>query len=271
MTEHPVYRLWENGTPDFDPSIGQIEPNLTWFPAEGKEPRGCVIVIPGGGYAMKASDHEGVQIAQMLNQSGIHAFVLDYRVTPYHHPVELGDGLRAVRYVRHYAEKFGVRKDKIAVLGFSAGGHLTISIAEHFDLGRDDGDEIDKESSRPDGAVFCYAVSSFTKEWTHTGSRENLLGTKEVGLLAHALDGAEAVRSDMPPCFLWHTFADQAVPVENTLELGFALRRAKVPTEIHIFPEGQHGLGLAPGVPHSAQWAPLLCNWLHHYDFGKAE
>lgn len=263
--ERQQFKLWENGTPYYNAEYGQPEPTVTWYPAENSKKRSCVIVFPGGGYAIRA-EHEGKDICEMLNSDGYHAFVLNYRVAPYKHPAELSDALRAVRFVRYNADRFGIDKDKICVLGFSAGGHLAITCSEHFDYGDPSGDEIDRVSSRPDGSVFCYPVSTLVGEYTHVGSRENLLGKEEgEGELAHKLSGQISARDDMPPAFIWHTFGDTAVPVQNSLMLADAMRKKNVPVEMHLFPEGSHGLGLAPSVPHTSQWAPLLCRWIKDY------
>lgn len=259
--------LWENGAPFFKEEFGQEQPSLTPYLTDSKETRGCVIVIPGGGYAMRAVDHEGTQIAKMINEAGINAFVLNYRYAPYRHPVELGDALRAIRWVRFHAQKYNINPNKIGILGFSAGGHLTVSASEHFDYGIENGDPIDKVSSRPDAAVYCYAVCSLEKPFSHFGSRDNLLGKDFDPKLAKSLSGEESVREDMPPAFFWHTFEDEAVPVENSLAMAMAMRKKKIPVEMHIFPEGKHGLGLAPEIPHTAQWATLLKKWLLKYGF----
>lgn len=261
--ERQQFKLWKDGAPYYNGEYGQPEPSLTWYPAKDTKSRLCVIVFPGGGYAVRSEPSEGKDICDMLNADGFHAFVLNYRVAPYKHPAELSDALRAVRYVRFNADKFGVDKDKICVLGFSAGGHLAISCSEQFDYGRSDGDEIDKVSSRPDGAVFCYAVNTLVGEYAHVGSRENLLGREEgEGETAYKLSGQIAVREDMPQAFIWHTFEDTVVPVQNSLMLADAMRKKNVPFELHVFPEGPHGLGLIKSYPHTAQWAKLLCDWL---------
>lgn len=265
--EKKTFKLWENGAPYYDKSISQEEPSLTWYPAENTdEIKGCIIVLPGGGYAMRA-DYEGGDISMMLSRNGYHSFVLNYRVTPYHHPAEISDALRAIRFVRYNAKSFGIKKDKIAILGFSAGGHLAVSAAEHFDYGLSTGDEIDRESSRPDGVVLCYAVSTLLGKYTHVPSRINLLGYEEEDDIAYKLSGPENVRDDMPPVFIWHTFEDTCVPVENALMMTSALKKKNIPTELHIFPTGEHGLGLSDANPHTAQWISLLCKWLEFYKF----
>lgn len=249
----------------FDPSIGQEEPSITPYLLSGEQ-NSCVIVCPGGGYEYRA-DHEGEPIAQMLNDNGISAFVLNYRVAPYHHPVELMDAKRAIRYVRFHAKRFGIDPEKIGILGFSAGGHLTTTALEHFDYGCDDGDEIDRVSSRPDAGVLCYAVISLVN-CTHIGSRMKLLGAYDNhSVLPAELSGELSVRDDMPPVFLWHTAADTCVPVQNSLNMALALQQKKIPYELHIFPDGEHGLGLAQQMPGADQWPALLAKWLHRIGF----
>ena len=260
-------KLWDNGTPYYDPALGQPETTLTPYIAESPNgTRGCVIVFPGGGYT-KHADHEGEPIAKMINEIGTHAFVLNYRVAPYRHPAELEDALRAVRWVRYHASEYGIDPNKIAVLGFSAGGHLAVSASEHFDYGREDGDEIDKVSSRPDGAIYCYPVTTLEPPYAHEGSRINLLGKDAPEELVKRMSGPLSVREDMPPVFMWHTFVDTCVPVQNSLMMATALREKGIPVELHIFPDGHHGLGLATQLPHTAQWAGLLQNWLKYYNF----
>lgn len=259
------YRLWEKDTPYFDESAGQSAPALTPFLVNSKEKRGAVIVLPGGGYAIRA-DHEGAPIAQMINKAGVNAFVCSYRVAPYCQPVETGDALRAVRYVRYHAEKFNILPDKIAVLGFSAGGHLAVMTCEHFDYGRDDGDEIDKVSSRPDAGIFCYPVVTFRDPYTHEGTRQNLINCRNYQLESY-FSGELMVPNDMPPAFIWHTATDGGVSVENSLMLATAMKMRNIPVELHVFPHGDHGLGLAEGDPSVSQWAKLLQTWLRDIGF----
>lgn len=255
------YKLWENGTPYFDETFGQQEPTLTPYLLENGKVNSVVIVLPGGGYGGRAA-HEGEPIAKMLNAGGVSSFVLNYRVAPYRHPVMLGDALRAIRYVRFHADKFSIDPQKIGILGFSAGGHLTTTAIEHFDKGLSEGDEIDKVSSRPDAGVLCYAVISLG-EYTHLGSKYNLLGNPPDEALAEKLSGEKSVPDDCPPVFLWHTAEDQAVPVQNSLQMAMALKAKNIPFELHVFPYGHHGLGLAEGNETVKQWSPLLVNWLH--------
>ena len=175
--ETQTFPLWQNGAPG---ALGHEDadiPTLTYYPALGGVPT-AVIVAPGGGYRFLAMNHEGRQIANWLNAAGISAFVLKYRLGPrYHHPIELGDAQRAIRLVRARAAEYGVKPDRIGMIGFSAGGHLTSTVETHFDNGNPDApDPIDRASSRPDFAVLGYAVISFTAPYSHRGSAESLLG-----------------------------------------------------------------------------------------------
>lgn len=255
--------LWKHA-PLFDPALGQEAPSVTPYLLPGKQ-NSCVIVCPGGAYGMRA-DHEGEPIAKMLNDAGLSAFVLNYRVAPYHHPVEMMDVKRSVRFVRFHSKRFGIDPGKIWILGFSAGGHLAVTALEHFDYGVDSGDEIDRVSSRPDAGVLCYAVVSLLNH-THIGSRVNLLDEEECVPLCAQLSGEYHVREDMPPVFLWHTAADSCVPVQNSLNMAIALKQKNIPFELHIFPDGEHGLGLAQNTPGADQWPSLLVNWLHRIGF----
>ena len=258
--ERTSIKLWENGTPGFIEEYGQKEPSITPYLLENGKKNGCVIVCPGGGYSGKAAHECGV-IAEMLNENGVSAFTLDYRVFPYKYPFVTEDVLRAVRFVRYNAEKFGIDPEKIGVLGFSAGGHLASSAMNVFDYGKD-GDEIDAVSSRPDFGILCYPVVSFDG-YMHAGSRKNLIGglpnEKE---LAVKLSLELNVKSDTPPAFIWHTMDDGGVDARNSLELACAMRAHNIPCELHIFQHGSHGLGLAPSSPSVAQWVPLLGQWL---------
>ena len=216
---------------------------------------------------MKA-DHEGAPIAQRMNELGFHAFVLDYRVAPYRHPVPLMDAQRAIRYVRHFADRFGIYKDKIAILGFSAGGHLVCTAATLWDEGDPAAeDPIDRESSRPDLFVPCYAVASVDQYW-HEGSAYSLMGEKFERRQMRALTAEFNVTEKTPPCFLWHTAEDGAVPVENSLRLAKALIAHNVPVSLHIFPFGPHGVGLGrEDSPLAEDWPQLLADFLRTMGF----
>lgn len=263
-------KLWKN-TPYYDPAFGQEETTITpYLVKDGNKDKGLIIVCPGGGYSMRAF-YEGEPVAKMLNEAGISAVVLNYRVAPYKHPAMLTDANRAVKYVRYHADEWEIDPEKIGILGFSAGGHLAVSACEHYDYGVEDGDEIDRMSSRPNAGIFCYPVATFIPEYTHKGTLHNLLGKEPDPDLQKKLSGENSVPDDCPPIFMWHTAEDSGVSVNNSLELGKALRAKHIPFELHVFPYGCHGLGLATEGqncnPHVAQWASLLVNWLKLHKF----
>lgn len=257
--------LWENGTPGINSAEPAFEPTISPYMIDSDRPTGCVIVCPGGGYAHRAP-HEGEPIARALNDRGISAAVCDYRVAPYRHPYPLLDAQRAIRWVRANAKELNVKPDAVGILGFSAGGHLVTTAATHYDGGLSDGDEIDRQSSRPDAVIPCYAVISFG-EYKHTGSMKNLLGEDPPAELMQSLSNETQVTEDTPPAFLWHTADDPAVPVENSLLFAEALSAHKVRYELHIYRTGRHGLGLAADFPHIATWIDLCAEWLQEVGF----
>ncbi|MFC5404017.1 alpha/beta hydrolase [Cohnella soli] len=259
-------KLWPEGAPLAQGSGDEDVPALQYFPVQGTG-RGAVIVVPGGGYGMRA-DHEGEPIALKLNEFGIPTFVLRYRVAPYRYPCALTDVQRAIRYVRHYAEKWGIRADRIGVLGFSAGGHLTASAGTMYDAGNPEAnDPIDRLSSRPDAIAPCYPVITLQPPHYHEGSRINLLGDNSDEDFAAQLSCHTRVTPDTPTTFLWHTADDGAVPVENSLLFAAACSMNKVPFELHVYESGQHGLGLAENDPHVASWMRLCGEWLIKHQF----
>ncbi|WP_239613622.1 alpha/beta hydrolase [Cohnella mopanensis] len=259
-------RLWQDGAPGALGSGEEDIPAIKAFLA-GETGRGAVIVVPGGGYGMRA-DHEGDPIALWLNSIGIHAFVLRYRVAPYQYPCALKDVQRAVRHVRHHSTEWGINANKIGVLGFSAGGHLTASIGTMYDSGNPSAaDPIERQSCRPDAIVPCYPVITMKEPYTHGGSALNLLGANPDPALIESLSCESQVTPDTPPTFLWHTADDGAVPVENALFFASALSKNKVPFELHIYEKGRHGLGLADDDSHVASWSKLCGTWLQRQQF----
>ncbi|MDO5396591.1 MAG: alpha/beta hydrolase [bacterium] len=250
--------LWSNTMPYENPDSNQI-PVITEYPAGSK---GAVVVLPGGGYGHLA-EHEGKIIAEWLNTIGVTAFVLEYRLAPdYKNPAMLCDVQRAIRLARSRAGALGFDKNKVAVMGFSAGGHLAGSASVHYAKRvYEPTDEIDTESARPDASILCYSVIDMF-EYRHDGSRQNLLGSRPLHADKELMSLHKQVTIDTPPAFLWHTAADQAVPVENTLLYASALSKVKVPFEVHIYPYGSHGLGLAKADKHVARWSASLDKWL---------
>lgn len=255
--------LWPDGAPGALGSEDADRPSLTLYRARQPN-RTAIVVAPGGGYANLAMNHEGRQVANLLNAMGVTAFVLKYRLGPrYRHPIELGDAQRAIRFVRARAQEFGVAPDRIGMLGFSAGGHLTATAGTLFEDGRGDAaDPIDRVSSRPDFLVLCYPVISFDPAIAHGGSVRNLIGADPDPKLTERLSADLQVTAQTPPTFLFHTDADAGVVPENSVRFYMALRRAKVPAEMHIFENGPHGVGLALWDHALGAWPSLLATWL---------
>jgi acetyl esterase/lipase len=264
FTEGQVLPLWENGAPG---ALGKDDadiPTISVYRSPQRPNGTAVIIAPGGGYSGLASAYEGRQEAYWFNAMNITAFVLKYRLGPrYHHPIELGDAQRAIRTVRARAREFGVAPDRIGIMGFSAGGHLASTAGTHYDDGNPNApDPIDRVGSRPDFLILCYAVISFDPAITHTGSVRNLLGADPDPKLIENLSNELQVTAQTPPAFLFATANDPTVPVENSIRFFQAMRKAKVPVELHIFENGPHGVGMALGDPALSHWTPLLENWL---------
>jgi acetyl esterase/lipase len=262
--------LWQGGAPGAQGDLDADKPTLAiYLVGSGgwsqKVPTG-VVVIPGGGYVNLAMAHEGYQIAAWLNSYGISAFVLRYRLGPkYHHPVELGDAQRAVRYVRGHAAEFGIDPHRIGIWGFSAGGHLASSAGTHFDNGNtSSADPIEHQSCRPDFMILAYPVVTFQEPYLHRGSRDALLGPNPDLALVNLLSNERQVTKQTPPTFLFHTSDDAVVAVQNSLLFYEALRTAGVSAELHIYEHGEHGVGLARNNPELATWPDLLAHWLKH-------
>lgn len=256
--------LWENGAPG---ALGQADtdkPTITAYRAPRGSTGTAIIVAPGGGYSGLAIEHEGRQWAYWYNAMGITAFVLKYRLGPrYHHPIELGDAQRAIRTVRARAAEFNIIPDRIGMMGFSAGGHLTSTAGTHFDAGKPDAsDPIERVGSRPDFLILGYPVISFDPAITHAGSLKNLLGDNPDPKLVENLSNELQVTAQTPPTFIFHTTNDNGVPVENSVRFYLALRKAKVPVEMHLFENGPHGVGMALSDPSLSAWPGLLMNWL---------
>jgi acetyl esterase/lipase len=240
------FPLWTNGAPGALGTSDNDIPTLTPFwPDPAKASGAAIVICPGGGYAGLAA-HEGEQYARFLNEQGIAGFVLKYRLAPagYHHPAMLMDAERAVRTVRFWASTWKLNPKQIGIMGSSAGGHLASTLLTHFNAGRPNADDmIDRQSSRPDLGILCYAVITMG-QYTHQGSKNNLLGKQPTPELVKQLSNELQVTKDTPPCFLWHTVEDSAVPVENSLQFAEALRKGRVSFDLHIYEKGAHGLGL---------------------------
>jgi len=282
--EPQTIKLWPEGAPGAKgESAGEDKfhsgdvPTITAYPAPKDKATGAAVVVcPGGGYGFLAVEHEGEEVAKWLNDLGVSAFVLKYRLGPkYQHPAMLNDAQRAIRTVRARAGEWGIDPKRVAILGFSAGGHLASTAATHFDAGKADAaDPIEKQSCRPDLAILVYPVIALSTEYGHTGSLKNLLGDNPSQELVKSLSNELQVTKDTPPTFLAQTNADTAVPAENALLFTLALRKNKVPVELHVFEKGVHGLGLGSGwkghippEPSFEPWPGLCTTWLKSQGF----
>jgi len=224
-------------------------PTLTPFwPTPDKRTGAAMIVCPGGGYAGLAP-HEGRDFALWLNERGIAAFVLKYRLgsNNYRYPSMLNDVQRALRLVRSRSAEWKINPGKIGVMGSSAGGHLASMAVTRFDAGQADAaDPVERASSRPDLGILCYPVITMGAQ-THVGSKTNLMGEEPPPDLVALLSSELQVTQKTPPCFIWHTADDQAVPVQNSLDFAHALLENGVAFDLHIYQQGPHGQGLGGG------------------------
>jgi len=260
-----ILPLWSGGAPGAQGTQPADIPTITVYQPRSITPgMTAVIVCPGGGYVNLAMNHEGRQVATYFNSLNVVAFVLKYRLGPkYHHPIELGDAQRAIRTLRAKAAEWSIDPNRIGIIGFSAGGHLTATASTHFDAGKPDAaDPIDRVSSRPDFAVLGYPVISLVEPWTHQGSKTALLGKDADPELAKSLSGENSVTAQTPTTFIFQTNADTTVPAENAIAYFLALRKAGVKAEMHIFETGPHGVGLAANDVALGEWSHLLTNWL---------
>jgi acetyl esterase/lipase len=258
-----TYELWPNGAPLTKGKGTADVPTVTVYPAPAEKATGAAVVIcPGGGYGGLAMGHEGHDIARWLNSLGATGVILKYRLSPYRHPVPLLDAQRALRFTRAHATEWGIDAKRVGVMGFSAGGHLASTAGTQFDSGKADAeDPVDRQSCRPDFLILGYPVITLKGRYAHGGSRDNLLGKGADDKLVESLCNEKRVTPQTPPTFLVHTTEDTAVPPENSVFFYEALRKAKVPAEMHIYEKGRHGLGLGKGTAF-ATWPGLCAAWL---------
>ncbi|MYM35069.1 alpha/beta hydrolase fold domain-containing protein [Duganella sp. FT94W] len=269
-----VISLWPEGVPgkrDIGPEqVGNgytsnvSEATLTMVSPAVDHPNGtAVIICPGGGYVRMSTAREGDQYANWLGTLGVTAFVLKYRMQEYGHPAPLQDVLRAVRTLRSRAAEFGIRADRIGVMGSSAGGHLAASAGTLFDspLGRT-GAPLDSVSARPDFMMLMYPVITMQDPVAHAGSRKALLGANPSAQDLTLMSLEKQVTPATPPTLLIHTQEDNTVPVENSILFYQALTKAKVPTEMYLFEHGGHGMGMRQGLGTSSLWPRRAEEWL---------
>ena len=262
--------LWDRGVPNALGTEEKDKPKITVaFPDADKSVGAAVVVCPGGGYGFLAMDHEGKQIAEWFNSFGVTAAILDYRHRNkgYGHPNPMLDVQRAIRIVRGNASEWKIDPAKIGVMGFSAGGHLASTAAVHFGEHKNPIDDLDKISCRPDFAILCYPVILFDTAYTHRGSMQNLIGENAPPELIEYYSTEKQVSDKTPPTFLFSTDEDAGVPPENCVEFYLALRKHRIPAELHVYQKGAHGLGLAKGTAGTETWPELCRIWLKNNGF----
>ncbi|MEM8895012.1 MAG: alpha/beta hydrolase [Bacteroidota bacterium] len=269
--QHAKIPLWGNEVPNAKPSeqkevsdtsnivrISHVQdPTIeVYLPAKRNATGQAVIICPGGGYSKLAYDWEGIDVAKLLNSHGIAGIVLKYRLPdddsnmePHKSP--LMDAKQAMSIVRSSAEQWNIDPEKVGIMGFSAGGHLAATLGTHFDA-----------LTRPDFMILIYPVISFDESIAHMGSRRNLIGEQPTAELIEYYSNETQVTSDTPPTFLLHASDDKSVPVDNSLVFYKALIEKGIQAEMHIYPEGGHGFGLAVGQGYLATWPDRLIDWI---------
>ena len=253
--------LWPDGFPEKEyvakPSEFQkrmlpkdyMEPKLEVYKAS--KPNGlCILECPGGGYTMLSDTHEGRQMADWFNSLGITYCVLEYRMPFGFSQVPLHDAERAMQLIRENADEWGVKK--IGIMGCSAGGHLASTLATHYS----------SEATRPDFQILMYPVITMEKDFTHMGSRENLLGSNPSQALVDEYCNDKHVNASTPPALMILSADDNVVDPKNSIEYYYALRKAGVSASIHIYPVGGHGYGVIDSFLYKREWTAVVEKWL---------
>ncbi|MEO5960377.1 MAG: alpha/beta hydrolase [Opitutaceae bacterium] len=274
-----VIALWPEGvpgvkagaTPEKDDGQGRYtnihHPTLVIYaPPAGKANGTAIIYAPGGGYQRVAAGVNGGEVTTWLNSIGVTVFMLKYRHAEYGQPAPLQDALRAMRIVRSRAAELGVKPDRIGMLGGSAGAHLTASAGTLFDApeGRT-GAALDRVNARPDFLVLIFPVITMQDGVGNGGSRRALLGENPTAELKHRWSVDEQVTKDTSPTFLIHSSEDTTAVVENSLLFYQAMRRAKAPIEMHLYPKGPHGSGMDPRLGPTAEWPKHCESWMRFH------
>ena len=276
MAQDFSLKVWPEGAPD---SNGMTQPEelfegkrvrnvseaeiYVYLPKQGINTGAAIVICPGGGYGMEAMDHEGYDMAQWLAEQGVAGIVLKYRLPYGHHQIPLVDTQRTMRLVRQKAAEWGINPAKIGIAGSSAGGHLASTAGTHFDLGNPESkDKIEKMSCRPDFMLLLYPVITLNEEFSHMGSRTNLIGPGNKLELVKKYSNELHVTDQTPPTFLILTDDDTAVPQRNSIEFYMALKKFNIPAEMHIFSKGGHGFGMNKINQPVDQWPNLFAQWL---------
>ncbi len=282
FAQNKIVNLWNEYIPGSMSNEKYVEENLVlengtvrvqkvtnptlsvYLPAKEKANGSAIVICPGGGYALLAYDHEGIQIAKWFNNLGITAFILKYRL-PNDKIMEnksvgpLQDVQEAIRYVRRNSSQWDLNPSKIGVIGFSAGGHLAATASTLF---ANKVYNSDSTSARPDFSILIYPVISMNSEITHSGSRQNLLGLNPTQDLVDQFSAEKQVSTSTPQTFLVHSQDDKTVPVQNSVNYFLALKKNKVPSELHIFEKGGHGYGTGKEKGTESEWTEMCKQWL---------
>ncbi len=241
---------------------GITQPEMAFYKSNVNANAPAVVLCPGGGYGFEAYEHEGVDVAKWLNEKGIDAFVLKYRLPderissePEYTP--LIDAMQAIYLVKQNAKEYGVDPDKVGIMGFSAGGHLAASVSTLYHLKRFK----EQDNCRPDFAALLYPVISMDDNLTHGGSKENLLGKNPSSKMVELFSCEKQVDKKTPQTFILHAKDDDLVPVKNTLVYAETLDKNGVPNQKVIFDKGGHGFGYRPGQD-TNRWLDMFYKWL---------
>lgn len=276
MAQDFKLKVWPNGAPD---SNGMTQPEelfdgkrvrnvsvaemYVYLPKMGINTGAAVVICPGGGYIMEAMDHEGYDMAAWLASQGVAGIVLKYRLPYGHDQIPLEDAQRAIRIVRQKAAEWGINPSKIGIAGSSAGGHLASTAGTKFDSGKPDAtDPVEKFSCKPNFMLLLYPVITFKEEFSHMGSRTNLIGQGNNWDMVAKYSNELNVSAQTPPTFMVLADDDTAVPPRNSVEFYLALKKYNVPAEMHIFREGGHGFGMYKKNLPVDQWPNLFMAWL---------
>jgi acetyl esterase/lipase len=276
MAQDFKLKVWPNGAPD---NNGMTLPEETfegkrvrnvseaeiyvYLPKIGVNTGAAVVICPGGGYMIEAMDHEGYDLAEWLAEQGVAGIVLKYRLPYGHSEIPLEDAQRALRLVRQKASEWGINPAKVGIAGSSAGGHLASTAGTKFDLGKPEAaDPIEKFSCRPDFMLLLYPVITFKEEFGHMGSRTNLIGAGNKWELVEKYSNELQVTAQTPPTFLILADDDTGVPSRNSVEFYLALKKYKIPAEMHIFRSGGHGFGMNKKNLPVDQWPNLFAQWM---------
>lgn len=261
--------LWPNGAPGATGTGSADKPSVTVYKAAN--PNGAAIVCyQGGAYAFMAGAIEGAGPAGWFQNQGITTFVVKYRVSPYHHPIEMWDAQRAVRWVHAHAKEYGIDTAHIGVMGFSAGGHMASTVSTHYDGGNPAAtDSVDRHPCRPAFAIIHYGVITMDASFTHLDSRKNLLGTNPSQALVDSMSNEKQVTSRTPPTFLGHGDADNTVNVKNSrVYLDSLLKHGVAKSTMMTFAGIGHSYGIAdgkngtPNNPSIHAWCDSSIRWL---------